>query len=118
MPVGSHGDVHPFIGVGLALRARGHRVRAFTSGYYAALFVDRTTESYLAYRTDDVYFYVALGLLLSLLPATPLYPRLLAFYRGLGRRREWTTLAAILLFVFSVGQIAVRSFSPFLYFRF
>ena len=29
-----------------------------------------------------------------------------------------TTVAAIVLFIFSVGQIAVRSFSPFLYFRF
>jgi UDP:flavonoid glycosyltransferase YjiC (YdhE family) len=38
MPVGSHGDVHPFVGVGKALAARGHAVRAFTSGYYASLF--------------------------------------------------------------------------------
>jgi alginate O-acetyltransferase complex protein AlgI len=86
--------------------------------YYTALFVDRTTETYWMHRTDDVFFYVALGLLLSLLPATPLYPKLTAFYRSLRHRRELTTVAAIVLFIFSVGQIAVRSFSPFLYFRF
>ncbi len=49
MPVGSHGDVHPFIGVALAMRARGHRVHACTSGYYAELF-----EAH-AIPLDDVF---------------------------------------------------------------
>jgi UDP:flavonoid glycosyltransferase YjiC (YdhE family) len=31
VPVGSHGDVHPFVGIGQALRARGHRVTMITS---------------------------------------------------------------------------------------
>src|SRR5207248_558546 len=31
VPIGSHGDVHPFIGIGLALRARGHRVRVIVN---------------------------------------------------------------------------------------
>jgi rhamnosyltransferase subunit B len=31
VPVGSHGDVHPFVGIGKALRARGHRVTMITS---------------------------------------------------------------------------------------
>lgn len=30
-PVGSHGDVHPFVGIGKALRDRGHRVTMITS---------------------------------------------------------------------------------------
>jgi rhamnosyltransferase subunit B len=30
-PVGSHGDVHPFIGIGRALQARGHEVTVITS---------------------------------------------------------------------------------------
>ena len=36
-PLGSHGDVHPFVGVGLGLRARGHRVRVIANPYFAAL---------------------------------------------------------------------------------
>ena len=31
VPVGSHGDVHPFVGIGRALRERGHRVTMITA---------------------------------------------------------------------------------------
>lgn len=31
LPVGSHGDVHPFIGIGVGLRDRGHRVTVITA---------------------------------------------------------------------------------------
>lgn len=34
-PMGSAGDVHPFLGVGRALQARGHEVFLITSGYFA-----------------------------------------------------------------------------------
>jgi UDP:flavonoid glycosyltransferase YjiC (YdhE family) len=37
MPVGSHGDVHPFIALGQALQARGHDVTVITSAYFEAL---------------------------------------------------------------------------------
>ncbi len=33
-PVGSAGDVYPFIGLGQALKARGHNVTILTSGYF------------------------------------------------------------------------------------
>ena len=33
-PVGSAGDVHPFIGIGRALRERGHDVTVITSGAF------------------------------------------------------------------------------------
>ena len=36
-PMGSFGDVHPFIGVGKALQARGHEVFIITSGYFEDL---------------------------------------------------------------------------------
>src|SRR5277367_1567015 len=32
--LGSAGDVHPFIGLGLALRARGHRATVLTNPYF------------------------------------------------------------------------------------
>ncbi|HEY1684410.1 MAG TPA: glycosyltransferase [Tepidisphaeraceae bacterium] len=35
--LGSHGDVHPFIGLALALQKRGHKVSLMTSGYFAPL---------------------------------------------------------------------------------
>jgi rhamnosyltransferase subunit B len=31
LPVGSHGGVHPFVGIGKARRDRGHRVTMITS---------------------------------------------------------------------------------------
>lgn len=37
LPVGSAGDVHPFVGLGLALRRRGHEVVLATNPYFADL---------------------------------------------------------------------------------
>jgi rhamnosyltransferase subunit B len=37
VPVGSHGDVHPFVGLGQALRARGHRVTFLINEYFGPL---------------------------------------------------------------------------------
>lgn len=36
-PSGSHGDVHPFLAIGKALRARGHRVAMSTSAHFESL---------------------------------------------------------------------------------
>lgn len=37
LPIGSAGDVHPFIGLGLRLRARGHTATLFTSPHFETL---------------------------------------------------------------------------------
>ena len=37
VPFGSHGDVHPFLGLGLALRERGHRVTFLINEYFGPL---------------------------------------------------------------------------------
>lgn len=38
IPVGSAGDVHPHVGIGLALQRRGHDVSVLTSAYFEPLF--------------------------------------------------------------------------------
>jgi UDP:flavonoid glycosyltransferase YjiC (YdhE family) len=37
VPFGSHGDVHPFVGLGQALRARGHQVTFLINEYFGSL---------------------------------------------------------------------------------
>ena len=37
IPFGSAGDVHPFLGIALALRARGHRVTFLLNEYFGPL---------------------------------------------------------------------------------
>lgn len=37
MPVGSHGDVHPFVALGRALQSRGHDCTLITSAYFESL---------------------------------------------------------------------------------
>jgi rhamnosyltransferase subunit B len=37
LPIGSAGDVHPFVALGIALRDRGHRVTVITSAYFDGL---------------------------------------------------------------------------------
>jgi rhamnosyltransferase subunit B len=36
-PIGSHGDVHPFVGLGLVLKARGHRVTLIANEHFGTL---------------------------------------------------------------------------------
>src|SRR5947209_15469779 len=37
LPIGSSGDVHPFVALGRALRERGHRVTVITGAYFESL---------------------------------------------------------------------------------
>src|SRR5262245_20879230 len=44
VPFGSHGDVHPFVGLGQALRARGHRVTFLVNEFFGSLVRGRGFE--------------------------------------------------------------------------
>jgi UDP:flavonoid glycosyltransferase YjiC (YdhE family) len=37
IPLGSHGDVHPLVGIGIRLRQRGHRVRVIVNEHFESL---------------------------------------------------------------------------------
>ncbi|HWE93693.1 MAG TPA: nucleotide disphospho-sugar-binding domain-containing protein [Tepidisphaeraceae bacterium] len=54
VPLGSHGDVHPFVGLGLALRARGHRVRVIVNPFFGPL-VEQAGLEFIPLGTTDYY---------------------------------------------------------------
>lgn len=53
-PVGSHGDVHPFIGIGKALLARGHAVTLVTLDPFRSL-AERNGLAFAATGSDEDY---------------------------------------------------------------
>ncbi len=52
--IGSHGDVHPFIGIGVALRSRGHRVRIVVNGHFTPL-VEKAGLEAIPIGTSEEY---------------------------------------------------------------
>ena len=53
VPVGSHGDVHPFVGIGRGLRERGHRVTMITSEPFREVAVRNGLEFVPTLSTED-----------------------------------------------------------------
>jgi rhamnosyltransferase subunit B len=53
LPVGSHGDVHPLIGVGVGLRDRGHRVTVVTAEPFRGVAERNGLEFVGTLSTDD-----------------------------------------------------------------
>jgi UDP:flavonoid glycosyltransferase YjiC (YdhE family) len=54
IPIGSAGDVHPFVGLGLALQARGHAVTLATNSHFQPL-VERAGLRFLALGTLEEF---------------------------------------------------------------
>jgi rhamnosyltransferase subunit B len=52
--LGSHGDVHPFVGIGLGLRARGHRVRVVAYYNFREL-VERAGLEFISCGTEEQF---------------------------------------------------------------
>ncbi|OWK40411.1 glycosyltransferase [Fimbriiglobus ruber] len=53
-PVGSHGDVHPFIGLGRALAARGHQITLITAAPFRGL-AEANGWAFAQVGTDDFF---------------------------------------------------------------
>jgi UDP:flavonoid glycosyltransferase YjiC (YdhE family) len=58
VPFGSSGDVHPMIGLALALRARGHRVTTACSGYFEPLVRSQSLD-YIEMGTREQFLELA-----------------------------------------------------------
>ena len=56
--VGSHGDVHPFVGIGLALRERGHDVTVLANGHCEPL-VRRVGLGFASFASAEEYERIA-----------------------------------------------------------
>lgn len=66
----------------------------------------------------EVPLALAFGTLISLLPATGLYPRLIGIYEKRLSLQALTAAALVLVYVLSVGRAVSVPFQPFIYFRF
>ena len=49
--LGSHGDVHPFVGIGIRLRQRGHCVAVAANGYFKPL-VDHASLEFIEWAGE------------------------------------------------------------------
>ncbi|MBV8782185.1 MAG: glycosyltransferase, partial [Phycisphaerae bacterium] len=57
--IGSHGDVHPFIGLGLALKSRGHQVTFATNDYFRPLAKRAGFDDFISLGSADEYSMMA-----------------------------------------------------------
>ncbi len=53
--IGSHGDVHPFIGIGQALQSRGHRITLITNGAFQSLANRAGIGEFVALGTEEEF---------------------------------------------------------------
>jgi alginate O-acetyltransferase complex protein AlgI len=66
----------------------------------------------------EVPFTLAIGVLISLLPATPFYSRLTVAYQQHGWLRAVTVTALLVVYVLAIARAVAVPFQPFIYFRF
>ena len=66
----------------------------------------------------EVPFTLILGIFISLLPATPLYPSLIRAYERRGWLRGVTIATLVTIYVLAIARAVTVPFQPFIYFRF
>jgi len=64
------------------------------------------------------FFTLALGAIVSLLPATPLYALLIRAYERQAALQAVTVAALVLVYVLAIARAVTVPFQPFIYFRF
>lgn len=78
----------------------------------------------MAHATDlleipsEVPFTLAIAAVISLLPATALYPALIRSYEKRAALRALTVVALVLIYVLAIARAVTVPFQPFIYFRF
>ena len=85
--------------------------------YLAALF-GMSHASGAAEIPAEVPLALALGACISLLPATPLYARLIGAYQRQGWLRAVTMTALVAVYILAIARAVAVPFQPFIYFRF
>jgi alginate O-acetyltransferase complex protein AlgI len=66
----------------------------------------------------EVPLALALGTVISILPATRLYPALIAGYEKYSALRALTIAALVVIYVLAIARAVTAPFQPFIYFRF
>jgi alginate O-acetyltransferase complex protein AlgI len=66
----------------------------------------------------EVPFALVLGAGISLLPATPLYPRLIGAYQRQAWLRAVTVTVLVVVYILAIARAVAVPFQPFIYFRF
>ena len=90
---------------------------AHLMGYLSALF--GTTHAADALEIPaEVPFTLAIGAVISLLPATALYPALIGAYEKRAALRALTVAALVIIYVLAIARAVTVPFQPFIYFRF
>jgi alginate O-acetyltransferase complex protein AlgI len=66
----------------------------------------------------EVPFTLAIGTIISLLPATALYPALIRSFEKHAALRTLTVAALVVIYVLAIARAVTVPFQPFIYFRF
>lgn len=87
-------------------------------GFYIRSLVSPSLGGSFIYLTNNILFFMILGVLFSFVPLSNLYSKLKLKIENLNWQKELKLIIALILFIFSIMKVASVTFNPFLYFRF
>jgi alginate O-acetyltransferase complex protein AlgI len=86
--------------------------------YIKAMFNPGVLHGRYIYLSNDIWFFLALGVFLIFFPLTGVYAKFSGFYMKVSADRRLEIVGAFVLLLLSIGRIATSGFNPFLYSRF